>query len=143
MGWFNVCGLIAIVIILIPNIICAVAKKAAFENKNIPRALLILEGIGRYGCMMFCVFNIPYTYWGFWFDGALFVYLIAGGGLLVLYCIGWVLFFAKGGGMELWLSVVPTIFFFFCGVMLLSVPLIVSAVLFGIAHITISLRNTK
>ena len=141
MGLFNAYGLIAVVIILIPNIICAIKYKDAFENRNIPRAVLVLEQLGRYGCMVFSVLNIPYTYFGFWFGGALFVYLIAGGICLVFYCLGWVLFFARGGGMEVWLSVTPTVFFVFCGVMLLSVPLIVSALLFGIAHIFISVRN--
>lgn len=143
MGWFNVFGLVAVTVILIPNIICAIVNKGAFENGNVSRPLLILEGIGRYGCMAFCVFNVPYTYLGFWFPEALSVYLIAGGALLVLYCLGWVLYFGRGGGMALWLSVVPTAFFLFCGGMLLSAPLLLSAVLFGIAHITISVRNTK
>ena len=143
MGWFNYYGLIGVVIILIPNIVCALTCKESFENRNIHRAVLLLEQIGRYGCMAFCVFNIPYTFYGFWFPQAQAVYLIVGGACLVFYCLGWLLFFLRGGGMQVWLSVTPTVFFFFCGVMLLSVPLIASALLFGAAHITTSIRNSK
>ena len=143
MGWFNIFGLAAVAVILIPNIICALVYKGAFENRGISRVLLVLEGIGRYACMAFCVFNVPCTYWGFWFPEAFSVYLIAGGALLVFYLLGWLLFFLRGGGMHVWLSVTPALFFLFCGVMLLSVPLIAAAILFGITHITISVRNAK
>ena len=61
MGWFNYYGLIAIVIIMIPNIVCSFVDKEAFASKFENKALIILEQIGRYGCMLFMVFNVPYT----------------------------------------------------------------------------------
>lgn len=142
MSWFNYYGLIAVAIIMLPNIISAVVDKSTFENKYNSKAMLILEQIGRYGCMMFMIFNIPYTYFNFWFTHALIVYLIINGVLLVLYILGWIIF-RKGRNTVkmLWLSIIPTTLFLFSGVMLLSVPLIILAVIFGIGHITVSYMN--
>lgn len=144
MSWFNYYGLIAVVIIMIPNILCAVFDKTAFENKFNNKPILILEQIGRYGCIIFMTFNIPYTYFGFWFDKALTVYLAVGGILLFIYCLGW-LIFRNGRKLVkmLMLSIMPTILFLFCGVMLCSVPLIICVVLFGIGHITVNYKNAR
>ena len=144
MSWFNYYGLIAVAIILIPNIISALIDKSSFENKYKGKSMLVLEQIGRYGCMAFMVFNIPCTYFNFWFDSALIVYLIVNGALLVMYILGWIVF-AKGQATikMLWLSITPTVLFLFSGIMLLSVPLIIFAVIFGIGHITISYKNRK
>lgn len=143
MGWFNYYGLIAVAIILIPNIISAIVDKNAFENKYNNKAILILEQIGRYGCMAFMIFNIPYTYFNFWFNHALLMYLIVNGTLLILYVLGWIVF-RKGRSMVkmLWLSILPTVLFLFSGIMLSSIPLIIVAVLFGIGHVTISYKNS-
>ena len=144
MGWFNYYGIAIVAVILIPNIISAIVDKGSFENSYNNKAVLISEQIGRYGCMAFMVFNIPYAYFNFWFDSALNAYLIVNGALLVLYIIGWVIF---GKGRKaikmLWLSITPTLIFLFSGIMLLSVPLIIFAVVFGIGHITISYKNRE
>lgn len=76
MGWFNYYGLIAIAVIMIPNILCAVFNRAAFANRCKNKPLGVMEQIGRYGCMAFMIFNIPYTYAGFWFAYAKAVYLL-------------------------------------------------------------------
>lgn len=127
MTWFNYYGLIAIVVIMIPNIVGAILDKDLFVNKYQNKTVAVLEQIGRYGSMLFMVFNVPYTYFGFWFDHAL---------------AGWIVF---GRGRDtvkmLWLSITPTILFLFSGIMILSIPLMVSATIFGIGHITISYKN--
>ena len=142
MDWFNYYGLAIVAVILIPNIISAVTDKELFKTRHICRPIIILEQIGRYGCMTFTVFNIPYTYFNFWFDNALLVYLIVNGILLLLYILGWIVF-GKGKSTikMLWLSIVPAVLFLFGGIMLLSVPLIVFAVIFGTGHITVSYKN--
>ena len=144
MTWFNYYGLIAVAIILIPNIIAAVVDKGSFENKCDNKALLTLEQMGRYGCMVFMVFNIQYTYFNFWFDNALTVYLSVNGALLALYLLGWIIF-RKGRNVVkmLWLSVIPTATFLFSGIALLSIPLTAFAVIFGIGHITVSYKNKE
>ena len=144
MGWFNYYGLIAVAIILIPNIISVVTDKNLYSSAHICRPIAISEQIGRYGCMAFTVFNIPYTYFNFWFDSALLTYLIVNGILLLLYISGWIVF-GKGRSTikMLWLSITPALLFLFGGVMLLSIPLIVFAVIFGVGHITISYTNRE
>ena len=144
MGWFNYYGLIALVVIMVPNIICSLVDKEAFANKFENKALIILEQIGRYGCMLFMVFNVPYTYFGFWFENALLVYLICGGALLIAYCLGWIIFRkGKSKVKMLYLSITPTLLFLFCGITVSSIPLIVLSILFGIGHITISYKNSN
>ena len=142
MGWFNYYGLIAIIAILLPNILVAILDKSAFQNKSNNKVILIVEQVGRYCCMAFLVFNIPYTYIGFWFENALAVYTIVGAILLIFYYLGWV-FYRKSNcaAKMLWLSVTPTLLFLFCGIMIVSIPLILSAIIFGIGHITVSYNN--
>ena len=144
MSWFNCYGLIAVAIVMIPNIIGAIIDLSAFENKYHNKVILVLEQIGRYGCMAFMVFNIPYTYFDFRFAHALIVYLSVNGALLAFYLLGWVIC-RKGRGRArmLWLSITPTVIFLFSGIMLLSIPLILCAVIFGAGHITVSYKNIE
>ena len=144
MGWFNYYGLAAVAVILIPNIIGAVTDKDMFKTGHICRPIAVLEQTGRYGCMAFMIFNIPYTYFNFWFDSALPVYLIVDGVLLALYIFGWIVF-GKGRNTVkmLWLSVTPALLFLFSGIMLLSIPLMIFAIIFGIGHIIISFSNRE
>ena len=144
MGWFNYYGLIAVVIILIPNIIYAALNKSEHNEKLKSRFFNLVEQVGRYGCMAFMIFNIPYTYLGFWFENALIVYLAVNGALLIFYCIGWAIY-ARGNSLvkAIWLSVTPSVIFVFSGIVCASAPLIVCAVLFAAGHITISVKNSE
>ena len=129
---------------MIPNVISAIYDKSSFENKNISKPIIVIEQIGRYGCMAFMVFNIPYTYFGFWFNYALTVYLAVGGFLLLLYCLGWLILFKSRSKLKmLWLSITPAILFVFCGIVVSSIPLLLFSVLFAIGHITISYKNAE
>lgn len=142
MSWFNYYGLIAVVAILLPNIIAAMVDKDAFQNKFNSKALVVVEQVGRYCSMAFMVFNIPYTYFNFWFDNALAVYLIVGGCLILFYYLGWIVFRKNMCTIKMiWLSVTPTVLFLFCAILVASIPLVLSSILFGIGHITISYNN--
>ena len=89
MGWFNYYGLAITAIIMIPNIVYAVKCKNSETNKYKNKAAEIFEQIGRYGCIFLMIFNIPYTYYNFWFDYALVVYLSVNGCLCLAYLIVW------------------------------------------------------
>lgn len=142
MSWFNYWGLIGVALILVPNILCAVLDKSAFQNAYKNKPLEICEQVGRYGCMAFSVFNIPYTFFGFWFSRALTVYLSVGGGLILLYLAGWLIFRKrKNLTRAIYLSVTPALFFAFCAVVVASVPLAACSVIFGICHIRLSCAN--
>lgn len=143
MSWFNYYGLIIVVLILVPNIIYSIKKKDEFINSN-NKIINALEQIGRYGCIVFMIFNIPYTYFGFYFKYGLMTYLIINGVLLLSYEIIWIVCWNKHKQfMAYSLSIIPSIIFVLSGILLLNIPLIVIAVIFALSHITISINSIK
>lgn len=144
MGWFNYYGLAIIAIIMIPNIIFAVTHKDGFENTYKNKAAEICEQVGRYACFVLMIFNIPYTYFNFWFDYALIAYLSVNGVLCLAYILFWVICWNKNGKLKaLSLSVIPSVIFLFSGITLANIPLIAFAVIFAVNHILISYKNVK
>lgn len=142
MTWFNYYGLAVMAVIMIPNIIYAVKHKNG-ENKYSNKAVEILEQIGRYGCFTFMIFNIPYTYFNFWFDYAFIVYLSVNSGLCLSYLIFWVICWNRNDKLKaLTLSVIPSCVFLFSGIVLAYIPLIAFSVIFAICHIFISCKNS-
>ena len=143
MDWFNYYGLIIIAIIMIPNIIFAIKHKDGFVNKYKNRAVEIMEQIGRYACFVLMIFNIPYTYFNFWFDSALAVYFDVNVLLCLTYIIFWCVCKTNNKLRALSLSIIPSVIFLFSGVMLAYIPLIIFAILFGVNHILLSYKNCK
>ncbi|MCR4662200.1 MAG: hypothetical protein K5765_09430 [Clostridia bacterium] len=141
MGWFNYYGLGIVVLIMIPNIIYSIKKKDEFIKSN-SRLLNILEQVGRYGSISFMIFNIPYTYFGFFFGSGLLVYLITNGVLILSYEIIWAICWNKYKKFKTYiLSIIPSIIFVFSGIILLNIPLILVSIIFAISHITISINS--
>lgn len=144
MDWFNYYGLIIVAVMMIPNIVYAIKCKGNFGDSYHNKAVEILEQIGRYACFILMIFNIPYTWIGFYFSYGLIVYLAVNIALLAAYCIGWVVLWNKPGIVKaLLLSILPSIIFIFSGVMIASIPLIVFSVLFAAMHILISVKNVE
>lgn len=142
MGIFNYYGLIIIVLILLPNIAFAALNKDGFKNAYENKPLEICEQIGRFGCFILMIVNVPYTYFGFRFNYALAAYLAVNGALTLVYLLGWIVLWKKPGVLRaLLLSITPSAIFLFSGVMLTNVPLSALAVLFAITHITLSYKN--
>ena len=142
MNWFNYYGLLIVSALMLPNTIFAIKHKDGFENLYKNKAVLIMEQIGRYGCMFFMVFNIPYTYFNFWFAHAVLVYLWGNVVLSCAYLTFWFVCRNRNGKLRaLSLSIIPTVIFLFSGVVVASIPLVVLAVLFGINHILLSYKN--
>ena len=141
MDWFNYYGLAIMAVIMIPNIIFAIKKGGtpnAYRNKTVE----ILEQIGRYGCFFLMIFNLPYTYFNFWFESALIVYLTINGGLCFAYLIFWVICRNKNNLLKtLSLSILPSCVFLFSGIVLGYIPLVCFATLFAPCHIFISCKN--
>lgn len=142
MGWFNWFGLMVVLAILLPNVIFVLLKKVSFKNAFENRFLNVLEQIGRYGSMALMVFNIPYAYYGFFFEGGFWVYIIVNAVLLLVYWLGWIFLSKKHPIIKSYvLSIVPSAVFVFSALMLRNLPLLITAVIFSYAHITISLEN--
>ena len=129
-------------IIMLPNIIYFAKHKndpaSVYNNKTV----VILEQIGRYACFVLMIFNIPHTYFNFWFDNALTVYLCVNGGLCLAYIIFWIICWNRTDKLKaLSLSVLPSCIFLFSGIVLAYIPLIAFAIIFAVNHILISYKN--
>ena len=144
MEWFNVFGLVFIVVIMFPNIVFAVRCKDDFDNKWNNKVIEIIEQIGRFGCIGFMIFNVPGTWFGWWSSEAFVIYLIIDFLLISLYCAIWFIFWKKNNVFKaLALSMIPSVIFLFSGVMSRSILLIIATILFAPAHILISYKNAK
>lgn len=143
MEWFNLTGLIFVVVLLIPNIIYAVTNKDGFAGEFHNKLVETGEQIGRLGCFILMFIQLPFVTLGYIYDGAQTLYLILGIVLLALYCGGWIVF-RKGNSIAkaLTLSILPSVLFLESGILTLNIPLIVLSVVFAICHITISCKNT-
>ena len=144
MEWFNIFGLVFIVVIMIPNIVFAIKHKEDFEHRWNNKAIDMLEQIGRFGCFGFMIFNVPRTWFGWWSDEAFAIYLLVDFLLIVLYCAIWVICWKKNNVFRaLALSIIPSVVFIFSGVMSRSILLIIASMLFAPSHIMISCKNVK
>ena len=144
MEWFNVFGLVFIVVIMIPNIIFAIKHSDGFQNKCINKGIEVIEQIGRFGCFGFMIFNVPGTCFGWWSNKAFVIYLIVDTLLIAIYCIIWVVCWKKNNIFRvLALSIIPSVIFMFSGIMSRSILLIITSILFAPSHILISYKNAK
>ena len=144
MEWFNVFGLVFIVVIMIPNIVFAVRCKDGFENRWNNKVIEISEQIGRFGCFGFMIFNVPGTWFGWWSNEAFAIYLIIDSLLITLYCAIWFICWKKNNVFRaLALSIIPSVIFLFSGVASRSILLIITSILFAPSHILISYKNAK
>ncbi|MGN1103952.1 MAG: hypothetical protein ACI4QI_03665 [Candidatus Coproplasma sp.] len=142
MGWFNYYGLIIIVLIMVPNIAFAFCHKDGFENKYSNKLCEAFEQIGRYACFALMIFNIPYTYLGYYFPYAEVVYLAVNGALVLSYLLIWVIMWKKDNLLRaVLLSAIPSTIFVFSGIVVASIPLIVFSIIFAVTHILISVKN--
>ena len=144
MNWFNGYGLLFVAVIMIPNIVFAVKCKDGFQNKWDNRFVETVEQIGRFGCFLFMVVNIPGTWFGWQSDKALAAYLIVDAVLTAAYCLIWIICFKKSSMFRaLALSILPSLLFLFSAVTIRSVLLGIAAVLFAPSHILLSYKNAK
>lgn len=142
MNWFNYYGLIFVALIMIPNIVYGITHKDGAVNTYENKIAIILEQIGRYACILFMIFNIPYTWTGFYFMFGEAIYLIVNGLLVAAYSIIWIITWKRTGIIKaLLLSIIPSMIFIFSGVMIASMPLIIASIIFAVTHILISVKN--
>jgi cell division protein FtsW (lipid II flippase) len=141
--WINLFGLFVVLLLLIPNVIYAF-KFRDRENKCKNKGMNILEQTGRYASMFLMVFNIGIAEFGFSSVGAFLLYGFGNTCLLLAYWIVWMFYFHKQDfGKAMVLAVLPVCMFVLSGVTLGHVLLIISGVVFGIAHIYVTYQNAK
>lgn len=144
MSWFNFIGLIFVAIILIPNIIFAYKNKDGFQNFYRNRTVELLEQIGRFGSFIFMFFTPPFLNSGFRSIDVKVAYITTGVILVVLYCLGWIVFRGENSlRKSLALSIIPSVLFIESGILSLNFPLTVFSLIFAPCHILISFKNAK
>lgn len=139
MRFFNLYGFLIFVFMMIPNLIYFKGASGnndfSFKNKK----LETMENIGRYGSFLTLIFNIPYTWFGFFVSNGVTIYYVVNGILLFIYLITWVIMWKSDNlARALILSIVPSLIFLFSGVMIRSVLLMIFSLIFSIFHIRIS-----
>ena len=141
--YFNIYGLIFVIIILFPNIIFAYSCKDGFENHYENKLVEIMEQIGRFGCFISMFLVIPFLNKGFWFKSGKIIYVAWGSVLVTLYCIGWIIFWKEDSiKKSLYLSIVPSLLFIESGIISGNFQLLVFAIIFAPCHILISYVNS-
>lgn len=140
MDLINQWGIIFMVIIMIPNIIFAYSHPEGFDNLYHHRFIEICEQIGRFGCFLTMIINIPYTCQGWLINGTKDIYIIMNMIFISLYCLTWIVF-EKGMMKALVLSTLPSCIFLGSGILMQSLLLIVFSLIFAPCHIWISYRN--
>lgn len=140
--YFNLYGLLFVMVILIPNIVFSITCKDGFENRYQNKLIEILEQIGRFGCFISMFLTIPFLNKGFWLENGKNIYLILGIALVALYCAGWIIFWKEDSVRKsLYLSIVPSLLFIESAVVCGNLQLLVFAVVFAPCHILISYMN--
>ncbi len=144
MSWFNYIGLIVVAAIMAPNVVYAAKCREGFSNAYKNKAAAVCEQVGRYGCIVFMIFNIPRTYFNFWFGGAYIAYAAINACLCAAYITCWIVLWKKPGILRaVLLSVLPSCVFLFSGAVLASIPLLICSALFAPSHILISCKNAR
>lgn len=140
--YLNYWGLIFIVVILIPNIVFAITCKDGLENRYKNKLIGFFEQIARFGCFVSMFLIIPFMNKGYWFKQGETVYLVLGVIFVILYCLGWFIFWKEDSiRKSLYLSIIPSLLFIESGITSGNILLLIFAVIFAPCHILISYMN--
>lgn len=141
--WFSLWGLVAVILILLPNILYAF-RIPGQENRCTHKPMNILEQIGRYGCMALMVF--PLGAGSLWTSTLPLLFLGLAGCIVLLatYWIFWGFYFCRRTLFRATaLAVIPTAIFGLFGVCNAHPLLIAAAAAFGIGHIHVTRCNAR
>ncbi len=137
--YINIYGLAVVVLLLLPNIFWKLGGGSGDSGGS--RALGVAEQVGRYGCMFFMLANWPVQ--SAWSSNESFAFwLIAAAALVAAYWLCWLLRPRWRAATPL-LAIVPSVLFVFCGVMMNNLPLVLCALFFAGAHITLTIRGSR
>lgn len=140
-GWINAAGGVIVTLMLVPNVIYAV-RNPVWENRFECRTMNVLEQFGRYASMALMIFPLGVWRFGFPSVEAMLIYLLGNGILLACYWACWGLYFQKiSRRRAIALAVIPTCIFALSGLTLRHWLLFLSAVIFGVGHVYVTLKN--
>ena len=141
-GVINIANAVILGLIMIPNIVYAIRGGTDSTSDN--PIVTILEQVGRYASMVLMV--LPLGVWKFGFPsvGEFLAYLFGNGMLVLLYLVTWIFYSRKKNYTEtLILAITPVLIFVLTGICLRHWLLVAAATMFGICHISISIRARK
>ena len=142
-GWINIFNALFITVMLLPNIAYAIKVRNA-ANPCGSRILTWIEQVGRYASIILMI--LPIGVWKFGFPSvvSLLTYIALNGLLLVAYLVVWRFYFQKVTMKRaLALAIIPTVIFLICGVLLRHWFLVIAAMLFGIGHISVTIKRHR
>lgn len=143
MNGLNRYGLVIVIILMIPNIIF-LFKENHFETPYKNHVVEFIEQVGRFASIGLMIFNIGLLEYGYWFTGGKILYEGLTFILAMLYCLIWAWYFKnKSIKKAMLLAMIPTLIFLSSGVIQGKVLLILSSILFGIAHVIITYYNNR
>lgn len=144
MEYFNIAGLIFMLVLLVPNAVYVIINRGKPVKKEKHKILEPIEQVARVGCIAFMTLNVPGTYFGFWSETAFAVYLCVDFALTFIYCLLWIVFWRSNTlPKALALSIIPSVMLLFSGVISRSILLTIFALVFAFAHIMISCKDAK
>ena len=142
MNFINIFNVVAIVLMIVPNIIYAV-KFRNIEKLCNNKTMTIIEHTGRIACIVFMVFPGFNKEFGFSNAGYFIIYLFGNIALLMMYIAVWISCIKKRNSTKAYmLAVLPVAVFLLCGLTLEHWILVFSAVLFGVGHIYVTTADT-
>ena len=140
----NAFGLALVLLLLIPNIIYALARRDELSGHGEITPMGILEQVGRYSCMLLMAVNIGLKEFGFASVFGLLAYLFGNGLFIIAYWICWVFYYNRPSrGLALVLAILPSAVFLLSGIVLRHWLLVIAAVIFAVSHIYITNQNAK
>ena len=141
-GVINIANAVILGLIMIPNIVYAIRGGTDSTSDN--PIVTILEQVGRYASMALMVLPLGVWKFGFPSAGEFLAYLFGNGMLVLLYLVTWVFYSRKKNYAEiLILAITPVSIFVLTGICLRHWLLVATATMFGICHISISIRARK
>ena len=140
-GWLNILNALTVAYLTLVSFIAA--KKGVSESfKSEKKLLNILELVGRLGSMLFMVVPLtPGLMFTFHSGAGMLLWFLMLGMVPTVYAVLWIMKPHTGDGTLYALAILPTALFLVNGFVLLHPALIVSAAIFGYAHITILREN--
>lgn len=145
MEWLNLPGLMVVVLLLAPELLYAFKHhNGRAGNGRAGKGWIIAERIGRFGCMaLMCVHT---GVWEFGYAGAAgsIVWVSLTLPLLFGYCMAWVFYFRRARPASAFAqALLAALVFFVGGLLWRNVPLMLLALLYGVALFAVARQNAK
>ncbi len=144
-SFINLFNGIVLVCLLLPNIIWSIKKRD--KDSTSPNGLIkAAEQLGRYGSMVLMVVPLFIGKFGFRTVAEMVICFVGSGILVVAYWGAWISYFKKKTACnQMALAMIPCAIFLLCGITLRHWALVITAVIFTVAHrsVTISRVNAQ